>query len=66
MNVVSWEQRMTQRTCQDCPAPIIGRALRCPTCMDTLRAKRKSERAKRRYAEKKREAAAGAAVVMST
>jgi uncharacterized Zn finger protein (UPF0148 family) len=50
-----------QKTCQDCGAPIIGKAIRCPTCYDTQREKKKSERARRRYAERK-EAAKAASV----
>ena len=47
-----------QNTCQDCGNPIIGKAIRCPTCNDTQREKKKLERARKRYAERKKAAAA--------
>jgi uncharacterized Zn finger protein (UPF0148 family) len=52
MNVV------IKKTCLDCGAPIIGKAIRCPTCYDTQREKKKLERARRRYAKRKEAAKA--------
>jgi uncharacterized Zn finger protein (UPF0148 family) len=49
---------LIQKTCQDCGNPIIGKAIRCPTCYDTQREKKKLERARRRYAERKEAAKA--------
>jgi uncharacterized Zn finger protein (UPF0148 family) len=44
---------LIQKRCQECGAPIIGKAIRCPTCCDMRRDKMKMERAKRRYTERK-------------
>ena len=49
---------IVQKRCQECGDPIIGKAIRCPTCCDTRREKMKLERAKRRYAERKEAATA--------
>jgi uncharacterized Zn finger protein (UPF0148 family) len=49
---------IVQKRCQECGAPIIGKAIRCPTCYDTIREAKKLARAKRRYAERKEAATA--------
>ena len=47
-----------QKRCQECGAPIIGKAIRCPTCYDTIRAAKESARAKRSRAKRKEAATA--------
>jgi len=42
-----------QNTCKDCGDPIIGKRRMCPTCQDTTRRKKESERARRQYAKRK-------------
>jgi uncharacterized Zn finger protein (UPF0148 family) len=49
---------IVQKRCQECGAPIIGKAIRCPTCYDTIRAKKESARAKRSRAKRKEAAVA--------
>jgi uncharacterized Zn finger protein (UPF0148 family) len=44
---------LVQKRCQECGAPIIGKAIMCPTCRDKQREAKKLQRAKRRYAERK-------------
>ena len=47
-----------QKRCQECGAPIIEKAIRCPTCYDTIRAAKESARSKRNRAKRKEAATA--------
>jgi len=49
---------LIQKRCQKCAAPIIGKAIRCPTCYDTIRSAKESARARRSRAKRKEAAVA--------